>query len=75
MEESKRTTTLISHLSSSIKNKQKKKQKKNREKKKKKRKDTILWQNVCCLTIHQIALSSLWLQPVGKPVVFVAEME
>ena len=35
MEESKRTTNLISHLSSSIKNKQKKK-KKSREKKKEK---------------------------------------
>ena len=70
MEESKRTATLISHLSSSIKKKQKKKQRKKR-----KRKDTTLWQNVCCLTMHQIALSSLWLQPVGKPMVFVAEME
>ena len=26
-------------------------------------------------TIHQIALSSLWLQTVGKPVALVAEME
>ena len=71
MEESKRTATLISHLSSSIKKKQKKK----KQRKKRKRKDTTLWQNVCCLTMHQIALSSLWLQPVGKPMVFVAEME
>ena len=37
MEESKRTTTLISHLSSSIKNKQKKKTKKKQRKKKKKK--------------------------------------
>ena len=63
MEGSKRTTTRIAHLYSSTKNKQKN------------QKDTTLWQNVCCPTIHQIALSSLSLQPVEKPVALVAEME
>ena len=38
MEEYKRTTTLISHLSSSIKNKQKKQKTKNKKKQRKKKK-------------------------------------
>ena len=63
MEGSKRTTTRIDHLYSSTKNKQKNK------------KGTTLWQNVCCPTIYQIVLSSLWLQPLGKLVALVAEME
>ena len=63
MEGSKRTNTSIGHLYSSTKNMQKNK------------KDITLWQKVCCLTIHQIALSLLWPQPVGKPVAFVEEME
>ena len=63
MEGSTRTTTRIGHLYSLTKNKQKS------------RKDTTLGQKVCCPTIHQMALSSLWLQPVGKPVDLVAEME
>ena len=62
MEGCKRTTTV--HLSSSKKKNQKKKKKK-----------TTLWQKVCCPTIHQIALSSLWIQPEGKSVAFVAEMD
>ena len=41
----------------------------------KNKKDTTLWQKVCCSTTHQIALSSLWPQPVGKLEAFVAEME
>ena len=65
MEGCKRTTTRTGHLSSSTKNKQKKKNKKK----------TTLWQKVSCPTIHQIALSSLWIQPEGKSVAFVAEMD
>ena len=61
MEGSKRTTTCIGHLSSSTKNQAKNK------------KDAPLWQKVCCPTIHQIALSLLWPQPVGKLVAFIAE--
>ena len=61
MEGSMRATTHIGHLYSSTKNKQINK------------KDTALWQKNWCPTIHQIALSSLWLQSVGKPVALVAE--
>ena len=62
MEGSSRTVTRIGHLSSS-------------EKQGKDKKDTTLWQKVCCSTTHQIALSSLWPQPVGKLEAFAAEME
>ena len=61
-EGSKRTSTCIGHLYISTKTKQKKK-------------DTTIWQKVCCPAIHQITLSSLWLQTVGKPVALVAKME
>ena len=63
VEGSKRTTTRLGHLYSATKNKQKK------------QKRYTLWQKVCCPTIHHIALSSLWLQPAGKSVALVAEME
>ena len=63
MEGSKRNTTRIGYLSSATKKKQKD------------IKDTTLWLKVCCLTIYQIALRSLWLQLVGKAVAFVTEME
>ena len=63
MEGSKRTTIRIGHPYSSTKSK------------KKNKKDTTLWQKICFPTIYQIALSSLWLQLMGKPVALVVEME
>ena len=48
-EGSKRTSTCIGRLYISTKTKQKKK-------------DATIWQKVCCPAIHQITLSSLWLQ-------------
>ena len=62
MEGSKRTTTRTGHLYHSTKNKQKKTKKVH-----------TLSQKVCCPKIHQIALSSLWLQPVRKPLASVAK--
>ena len=50
MEGSKRTTVRIGHLSSSTKKQAKKKR-------------YHLMTEICCPTIHQITLSSLWLQP------------
>ena len=46
-----------------------------KDKEKIKQKDTTFLQNICCPTIHEIALSSWWLQPLGKLQAFLAEME
>ena len=56
MEGSKKTTTCFGHICSSTKNKQRKR----------KKKDITLSQKVCCQTIHQISIGSLWLQLVWK---------
>ena len=63
MEGSMRTTTRIGHLYSLTKNKQKKQKRYNL------RTESLLSNNT------SNGLSSLWLQPVGKPVDLVAEME
>ena len=62
MEGSQRTTTRICHLYSSTKKQEKQKQKRY----------NFMTENLSP-TIHDIALSSLWLQPVGKPVALVPE--
>ena len=61
MEGSKRTTTRFGHLHSSTK-----KSKKTKKTQKNKKNHTTLWWKVFCQAIHQIALSSLWLQPEVK---------